>query len=67
MPLQARLRRTPTEAEVPRVHLEVLTRHMERLRDTGSETVEYVTLYQDHVARACHEEQPLPEPNPEPV
>lgn len=42
--------RTPTEAEVPRVHLEVLSRHMERLRHTGSETVEYVTLYQDHVA-----------------
>lgn len=42
--------RTPTEAEVPRVHLEVLSRHMERLRDEGSETVEYVALYQDHVA-----------------
>ena len=42
--------RTPTEAEVPRVHLELLSRHMQRLRDAGSETVDYVSLYQEHVA-----------------
>jgi soluble lytic murein transglycosylase-like protein len=42
--------RTPAEAPVPRVHLEVLSRHMERLRSAGDETVDYVTLYQEHVA-----------------
>jgi hypothetical protein len=42
--------RTPTEEAVPRVHLEVLSRHMERLRDRGAATEEYVSLYQDHVA-----------------
>ena len=35
---------------VPRVHLEVLSRHLERVRSSGQETVEYVSLYQDHVA-----------------
>jgi hypothetical protein len=42
--------RQPVEEHVPRVHLEVLSRHMERLRTAGDETVDYVTLYQDHVA-----------------
>ena len=42
--------RTPTEAPVPRVHLEVLSRHMDRLRSSGEETVDYVTMYNDHVA-----------------
>jgi hypothetical protein len=42
--------RQPVEAHVPRVHLEVLSRHMERLRSAGDETVDYVTLYQEHVA-----------------
>jgi hypothetical protein len=47
--------RTPAEAPVPRVHLELLSRHMDRLRSAGDETVDYVTLYQDHVApvEAC--------------
>jgi hypothetical protein len=45
-----RVVRTPTEEPVPRVHLEVMSRHMERLQDTGSETEDYVALYQDHVA-----------------
>ena len=38
------------EARPPRVHLEVLSRHMERVHDSGSETVDYITLYQEHVA-----------------
>lgn len=42
--------RQPVEAHVPRVHLEVLSRHMDRLRDAGEETVDYVTMYQEHVA-----------------
>lgn len=42
--------RTPTEAPVPRVHLEVLSRHMDRLRSNGAETFDYVTLYNEHVA-----------------
>jgi hypothetical protein len=33
----------------PRVHLEVLSRHMERLQTRGSQTEDYITLYQDHV------------------
>jgi hypothetical protein len=41
---------TATEAPVPRVHLELLSRHMERLKSSGSETEDYVALYQDHVA-----------------
>jgi hypothetical protein len=32
------------------VHLELLSRHMERLQDSGSQTEDYVALYQDHVA-----------------
>ena len=42
--------RTPTESPVPRVHLEVLSRHMDRLRNAGRETVDYVALYNEHVA-----------------
>jgi hypothetical protein len=38
------------EARPPRVHLEVLSRHMERVHDSGSETEDYITLYQEHVA-----------------
>jgi hypothetical protein len=47
---EGRAVRTPAEAPVPRVHLELLSRHMDRLRSAGDETVDYVTLYQDHVA-----------------
>jgi hypothetical protein len=34
----------------PRVHLELLSRHMERLQDTGAQTEGHVALYQEHVA-----------------
>lgn len=42
--------RTPTEKAIPRVHLEVLSRHMQGLRDNGQKTADYVTTYQDHVS-----------------
>ncbi|MEX1182520.1 MAG: lytic transglycosylase domain-containing protein [Gemmatimonadota bacterium] len=42
--------RTPTEANVPRVHLEVLSRQLARLYDDGSQTADYVAMYQDHIA-----------------
>ncbi|HSK19263.1 MAG TPA: lytic transglycosylase domain-containing protein [Longimicrobiales bacterium] len=42
--------RLAAEAPAPRVHLEVLSRHMERLQDRGSQTEDWVALYQDHVA-----------------
>jgi hypothetical protein len=42
--------RTQVEAPVPRVHLELLSRHMERLRSAGDETFDYVTMYHEHVA-----------------
>ena len=42
--------RLAAEAPAPRVHLEVLSRHMERLQDDGSQTEDWVALYQDHVA-----------------
>src|SRR5690606_23926097 len=42
--------RTATAEPVPPVHLEVLSRHMERLRDAGSEAEEYVAVYSEHVA-----------------
>jgi hypothetical protein len=42
--------RTPTEAPVQRVHLELMSRHMVRLQDSGAETEEYVAMYQEHVA-----------------
>jgi hypothetical protein len=46
---EGRAVRTPTEETVPRVHLEVLSRHMERLREAGSETEGWVATYQEHV------------------
>jgi hypothetical protein len=46
--------RVPTQAPVPRVHLEVLSRHMERLRDDGSQTADYVELYHEHVEPIEH-------------
>ena len=42
--------RLAAEAPAPRVHLELLSRHMERLQDRGSQTEDWVALYQDHVA-----------------
>jgi hypothetical protein len=36
--------------ELAMADLEVLSRNLERVQDTGVETAEYVTLYQDHVA-----------------
>ena len=42
--------RTSLETPVPRVHFELLSRHIDRLRDAGDETVDYVTLYREHVA-----------------
>jgi hypothetical protein len=42
--------RAPSPEPVPRVHLELLSRHMERLRSAGNETVDYVTMYNEHVA-----------------
>jgi hypothetical protein len=47
---EGRAVRTPAEAPVPRVHLELLSRHMDRLRSAGTETVDYVTMYREHVA-----------------
>jgi hypothetical protein len=47
---EGRIVRAPVEEPVPRVHLEVLSRHLERIRNAGEETTEVVTLYQDHVA-----------------
>jgi soluble lytic murein transglycosylase-like protein len=35
---------------LPLADLEVLGRNLERVHETGQETTEYVTLYQDHVA-----------------
>src|SRR5690606_38990911 len=42
--------RIALEQPAPRVHLELLSRHMERLQDRGSVTEDYVTLYHEHVA-----------------
>jgi hypothetical protein len=47
---EGRIVRASVEEYVPRVHLELLSRHMERLRSAGDETVDYVTMYQEHVA-----------------
>jgi hypothetical protein len=47
---EGRVVRAPIDRHVPRVHLELLSRHMERLRSAGDETVDYVTMYQEHVA-----------------
>lgn len=41
--------RAPTENAVPRVRLEALSRHMRRLANDGETTVEYVSMYQEHV------------------
>jgi hypothetical protein len=35
---------------VPLAHLEVLSRNLERVHDSGRETADYVSLYQNHVA-----------------
>lgn len=42
--------RTSSLEPVPRVHLELLSRHLERVRDDGSQTADYVSVYQEHVA-----------------
>lgn len=42
--------RLAVDERAPRVHLELLSRHMERLQDTGTQTEDHVALYQDHVA-----------------
>lgn len=42
--------RTPREQEVPRVHLELLSRHMQRLTTDGERTSDFVAMYRDHVA-----------------
>lgn len=44
------VRTAALDAPAPRVHLELLSRHMERLQDTGAQTEDWVSLYQDHVA-----------------
>lgn len=36
--------------EVARVHIESLSRHLSALRDDGETTVDYVSIYQEHVA-----------------
>jgi hypothetical protein len=48
---EARLTRVAA-AESPdeRVHLEVLSRQMERIRTDGSQTADYVSVYHEHVA-----------------
>lgn len=40
---------SPTVEEVPRIHLEALSRTMERVRKSGETTADYVTLYREHV------------------
>jgi hypothetical protein len=47
---EGEVRLAALEAPAPRVHLELLSRHMERLQDTGAQTEDWVALYQDHVA-----------------
>jgi Transglycosylase SLT domain len=44
------VRVTTEQGELAMADLEVLSRNLERVQDTGVETAEYVTLYQDHVA-----------------
>lgn len=46
---EGRAVRVATEVPVPRLQLEYLSRHMERLRDDGSQTAGYVSIYHDHV------------------
>jgi hypothetical protein len=41
--------RFTTEKEVPAFHLEALSSRMHHVRDSGKQTVEYVTLYREHV------------------
>jgi soluble lytic murein transglycosylase-like protein len=41
--------RETTEKDVPRVHLDALSSRMTAMRDDGARTVDYVTLYRDHV------------------
>ena len=41
--------RFTTEKEVPRIHLEALSGRMHSIAAEGSKTVEYVTMYRDHV------------------
>lgn len=41
--------RIEAAARLPRFQLEALSRHMERLRNDGERTEEYVVLYRDHV------------------
>jgi len=42
--------RSPSENAVPRVRLDGLSRHMNQLRSAGANTVEYVSMYKQHVA-----------------
>ena len=42
--------RAPTENSVPRVRLEGLSRRLSELRSDGENTVEYVSMYKQHVA-----------------
>jgi len=41
--------RFQTEKEVPRIRLDALTGRMHRIHDEGTRTVDYVTLYREHV------------------
>jgi hypothetical protein len=40
--------------EVPRVHIEGLSRHLTALRDNGESTADYVAIYQEHIAPVEH-------------
>lgn len=42
--------RSASENSVPRVQLEGLSRHMNQLRTAGASTVQYVSMYNQHVA-----------------
>lgn len=42
--------RTRVDTPVPHVHFEQLGQHLDRLRHAGDETMDYVTMYQEHVA-----------------
>ena len=41
--------RFSTEKEVPRIHLEALSNRMQTIAAEGSKTVDYVTMYREHV------------------
>lgn len=45
---------TPVQESVELAHLEVLSRHMDRVRDDGSQTADYVSVYHEHVAPIEH-------------